>query len=118
MNALFWSWVEQEATCIKSDGCTLVPDFYKKCCLIHDVAYWYGKSPSSAYTYWKNGLSRAEAWKKADNINQKAADLLLRNCIQENSWFGRWSPMAWWRFYTLRKLGGKAWRSHEATHDV
>lgn len=115
---LFWDWIDQEAAKINSDGCSCVPDFYLKCCKVHDLAYYYARSPYSAYNYYLTTAAPDDekAWRYADHITQADADGMLKKCIQECSRFGRFSPMAWWRYWALRKFGQKAWNSHASTH--
>ena len=112
---LFWDWVDHEAAKIHSDGCSCVPDFYLKCCKIHDLGYWYAKDPYHAYNLYRQG--EAHYWCKARPVVQKNVDAMLRACIQKGSWFGRYSPMAWWRYWALREFGRKAWNSHAKTHE-
>ena len=77
---------------IQGDGCTGVPDFYKGCCDIHD---WWFRTHRNL-----DGSPIAEA----------QANLGLKRCIQSKSLFGRWSPMAWWRWRGVKALGKRAWR--------
>ena len=107
-------WIRKEAVGICSDKCTKSLDMYADCCRLHDLCYWYAKDPFKAFELWQAG--EVNYWHLAPSINQAQADLILRNCIQSKSWFGRFSPMSWWRYWTLRKLGGLAWNSHTATH--
>jgi hypothetical protein len=109
-DAMYMAWVREEAREINSDGCSVVPDFFLDCCRIHDLAYYYAKDPRSAYEIGDWGL--------ADPIDQKGADALLKCCIQSKSRLGKWSPMAWWRYWALREFGAKAWHSHDATHQI
>ena len=91
--------LRQEAKDILSDGCSGVPDFYWLVCVEHDWAYahhldFYTKNP----------------------ITEEEADLMLKWGIQWHSWFGRWSPMAWWRYTGLSKekglgFGSTAWKT-------
>lgn len=76
---------------IGSDGCTGVPDFYKDGCTIHD--FWY----------------RTHRNLDATPITQAQADLGLKRYIQSKSLFGRFSPIAQWRYFGVRALGGRAW---------
>ena len=86
-----------EAAWIKADGCSGIPDFYWIICLEHDIHYAY---------HWD--------FFTGDPILQEDADLYLKWGIQVHSWFGRWSPMAWWRYNALSRkhglgLGTKSW---------
>ena len=82
---------------IATDGCSGVPDFYLDCCIIHD--WWY----------------RTHRHLDATPITKYQADKALAECIQNDSFFGRFSPMAWWRRRGLRKWfktqSRKAWLS-------
>jgi len=74
-----------------SDGCTGVPDFYRFCCYEHDFHYQFG--------YDIDGKP----------ITRRQADRQFRQCIQANSHFGWWSPMAVWRWMAVRAVGWKYW---------
>lgn len=63
------------------NGCTGVPEFYRDCCIQHDI------------DYHDKVISRAEA------------DARFRRCIQEHSPFGKASPMALWRWAGVRLFG-------------
>ena len=77
---------------VHADGCSGVPDWYKRGCDEHDVAYRTGKDPLG---HW---------------ITRREADKRLRWYIQLNSIFGVCSPMAWWRWAGVRLLGASAWK--------
>lgn len=70
------------------DGCTGVADIYVECCHNHDAHYWLGD------------ITRAEADKE------------FRQCMQEMSPFGVFSPMSWWRWAAVRWLGQAGWDHH------
>jgi hypothetical protein len=53
---LYWDWVDREAAAIDSDGCSCVPDFYLKCCKVHDLAYYYATDPRTAYRHYRDGV--------------------------------------------------------------
>ena len=72
---------------IKSDGCTGVKDFYRDCCVIHDLAYRYAINP------WGASVSRSQA------------DAGLRACIQSKSLLGAFSPVSWVRWAGVRIFG-------------
>lgn len=74
---------------IKSDGCSGVPDFFLVVCVEHDIHY---ATHKDFYT--------------GENITQEDADKYLKWGIQYHSWFGRWSPMAWWRYSALSSKKG------------
>ena len=72
-----------------SDGCSGVPDFYLIVCTEHDIHY------ATHMDFWT-----------AEIIVQEDADKYLKWGIQYHSWFGRWSPMAWWRYRVLSNKKG------------
>lgn len=110
---LYWDWVKEQAAAIHSDGCSGVPEFYHKCCLQHDLFYWYAKDPQEAY---KRYLLDLEPWHDNLRHGTKAeADTELRQCIQNCSKLGKFSPMSWWRWVAVKYLANKAWNSHAAT---
>lgn len=90
-NPYYQELVKQLAHDIKSDGCSCVIDFFLPGCWEHDIAYKTHRDP----------LGRT--------ITKREADRRLMWYIEENSWFGRWSPMAHWRYWGVRKFGRKAW---------
>ena len=76
---------------IATDGCSGVPDFYLNCCIIHD--WWY----------------RTHHNLDGTPITFDEANRGMRQCIRQKSWLGRFSPMAWWRYWGVREFGRKAW---------
>lgn len=86
-----WPAIRARAKELKSDGCTCVPDFFKDCCLLHDIYY------------------RTHKDLDGNPITKEAADLELKKCIQSRSWFKRWSPMAQWRYWAVLRFGKKGW---------
>jgi len=91
MNDPYWDRIRERSKELGSDGCTGVPEFYHDCCLEHDIAYRSGKDVYG------------------NRITRKRADLQLRKCIQQRSRFGRYSPMAWWRWTACRLVGSWSW---------
>lgn len=87
-----WERVRSIAAALGSDGCSGVPDFHLDACLEHDIHYRTGK------TIYGTPLTRAQA------------DARFRRCIQQRSIFGRFSPMAWWRWAGVRLFGGASWQ--------
>lgn len=83
---------------IDSDGCTGVPDFYKEECIKHDFYY------------------RTHHNFKGELISKNQADLLFMQGIQSKSQFGKFSPMALWRYIGVKLFGGKAWEGNESCH--
>lgn len=78
---------------IKSDGCTGVADFFRDCCVVHDLGYRYG---IDAYG---NAVTRSQI------------DRNFRECMMKRSRFGRFSPMAWWRWAGVRIFGRRAFNA-------
>lgn len=76
---------------VGSDGCTVVPEFFRVCCLEHDRAYATGKT------------LRGVVVTKAD------ADQRFRDCIQRHSTFRWLSPLSWWRWWAVRQFGRGVW---------
>ena len=87
----YWKRVAHKAIDLDSDGCTGVPDFYITGCYEHDVHYRTHKTLDG------KPITRAES------------DRQLRQYIQSKSKFGRFSPMAWWRWVGVRLLAKSAW---------
>lgn len=88
----YWQRVRLIAKGLGSDGCTGVGEFYRDCCLEHDIHYRTGCRIDGT------PISRAEA------------DARFRECIQARSPWGKLSPMSWWRWAAVRLFGGKSWR--------
>ena len=76
---------------LNSDGCSGVPEYYYLGCVEHDIAYRTGKDP------FGNVLVKQEA------------DRRFRWYMQAKSWFGRLSPMSWWRWFAVDKVGKHSW---------
>lgn len=86
MNESYWEAVRIRAQELGGDGCTGVPDFYRPCCDEHDIHY------------------RTHRRLDGTPITKEQADYALRACIRSRSVFGRFSPMAWWRWFGLRYM--------------
>lgn len=108
--ALYWDWIESEAAVIGTDGCSKVTGAFRRCCLQHDLSYFYAKSPASAYRIYLNGQS--DYWHQGIIIDRATADAAFRRCIQANSRAGFWSPMAVIRWLGVRIGGQGAWDAH------
>ena len=76
---------------IATDGCSGVPDFYLDCCIIHDWFY------------------RTHRDFNGNPVSKSFADKVFLNCIRKESWLGKASPMALWRYWAVKKFGKKAW---------
>lgn len=107
---LFWDWIESEAALVKTDGCSKVTGAYRKCCRVHDLAYYYGRDPVSAYKRYVAG--EPEYWFEAAPITRAQADADFRRCIQANSGAGFFSPLALMRWLGVRVGGHGAWDAH------
>lgn len=86
--------VEAKAEELDSDGCSGVPDFFLLGCFEHDIHYRTHKD------VWGGPITKCQA------------DTRLKYYIQMRSWFGRFSPMAWWRYWAVREFGRKSWRKN------
>lgn len=87
----YWKSVRDRAAELKSDGCTGVVDFYKDCCLLHDIFY------------------RTHRNLFGEPITKAEADKALRDCIRKKSRFGFWNPMATWRWLGVKFFARRAW---------
>lgn len=83
---------------IDSDGCTGVPDFYKEECIKHDFYY-----------RTHHGFDRKM-------MTKNEADLAFMRGIQAKSKFGKYSPMALWRYLGVKLFGGSAWQGEKSCH--
>lgn len=77
-----------------SDGCTGVIDFYRNGCILHDFGY------------------RTHLDFKGNKTAKEATDIMLRDYIRSKSWFGKYSPLAWWRWQGVKYLAERAWRTN------
>lgn len=80
-------YIKSLDSAINTDGCTGVRDFYRECCVIHDLGYRYRIDP------WGRVIGRADV------------DAGLRACIQAKSWLGKLSPVSWIRWSGVRIFG-------------
>ena len=94
-DADYWDRVRERAKELHSDGCSCVPDFFLYGCLEHDCHY------------------RLHLDMDNNPINKAEADLQLKQYIQSHSWLRRYSPMAQWRYWAVKRFGKKAW-DHDA----
>jgi len=90
----YWVCVRETAKAIGSDHCSKVPDFYRDCCDEHDVGYRFGEDFDGTL------------------MTRGAVDARFRQCMQAQSWFGRCSPMAWWRWAAVRIASGRIWKQY------
>lgn len=96
MDKDYIKWIREEASKINSDGCSGVIDISKDCCLEHDLAYYYGRDPSSAFV--------VKSWSLAAKISRSEADAAFRKCNGD--------LMGLWRWAGVRLAGWNAWRKH------
>ena len=111
----YWEWVRSEAALIGTDGCSAVMGFHVECCFEHDLGFRRGKDPRAAYVLWRDG--EPDYWLKAAAITFEEANARFRRCHQNRSKFGRWSPMALWRWLGVKFGSRRTWdvyRSAEA----
>lgn len=98
----FREWVLAEAARIKSDGCTLVSEWHQDCCLVHDLACYYGKDPQNAFAIFKaSGQTR---WDSAKKFPRRKADYGFLECNEKKS--GK-NPVSWGRSF-VRFFGVRA----------
>jgi len=97
--------IRQKAGKLGSDGCSGVPEFYHWCCLEHDVHYRTHLRWRIHYTHEGNYMV------PFGSITRREADKEFRQCIQYRSKFGRFSPMASWRWAGVRLFGQKGWNA-------
>ena len=114
----YWEWVRSEAALIGTDGCSAVMGFHVECCFEHDLSYRYAKDPRAAYRAEQAGVV-ADVWAYAVPITRAEADARFRQCHQNRSKLGRWSPMAIYRWLGVKWCGQAAWDRHRAReHEV
>lgn len=106
----YWEWVRSEAALIGTDGCSAVMGFHVECCFEHDLGYYYARDPRDAYRLYRDWS--AVAWQVADPITKAEVDKRFRQCHQNLSKFGRWSPMAIYRWLGVKWGGKAAWEKH------
>lgn len=111
-DALYWDFIRSEAALIGTDGCSTVTGLRVECCHEHDLSYYYAKDPRSAYRLWREGLS--DYWGFAAVMTRREADARFRQCQQQRSALGRYSPLSWVRWLGVRIGGTGAWNDHRA----
>ncbi len=79
--------IRKMAKAIGSDGCTGVSDIYLDCCYHHDIMWRTGHDI--------NGKRRSTA----------DANRIFRDCIQERSIAGKFSPVSWVRWVGVTVFG-------------
>lgn len=88
---VYWSRIKEKADELGSDGCSGVPDFYRWTCWEHDIHY------------------RTHAFLSGDTIDKATADYIFRVRIQQGSFWGKFSPMSWWRWIGVALFGKSSW---------
>lgn len=86
-NSHYWDLVYAKAAELSSDGCSYVTEAFHQCCLEHDIHYRTGRRLN------------------VKPITRRQADQRFRECMQMRSRFGKFSPMAWWRWAGVRIFG-------------
>jgi hypothetical protein len=104
---LYWEWVRSEAELLGSDGCSAVTGIKIDCCFEHDLAYRTGRDPRNAFLAFRAGY--LYPWAKAKRITRRDTDARFRQCLQNRSALGRYSPVAWYRWAGVRLFGGRRW---------
>jgi hypothetical protein len=109
----YWNFIRSESELIGSDGCSCVSGVNVDCCREHDLAYKLARDPRDAYKHFRIGR-HVDSWEAALPIDRYTADKRFRQCHMNRSAFGKWSPMAWWRWAGVRLFGGRIWNCHRA----
>mgnify|MGYP001576064033 CR=1 FL=1 len=82
--APYRAMIRQVAAALGTDHCTGIPDFYADACDEHDLH------------------ARTHRTVEGEWLTKNDAALIFKQRIQAMSRFGRWSPMAHWRYWALR----------------
>ena len=106
----YWAWIRSEAERHGSDGCSAVMGFHVECCFEHDLSYRHAKDPRDAYRREREG--EIDPWLHAKPITRAEADRRFRQCHQNRSKLGRYSPMAIYRWLGVKWGGQSAWDAH------
>ena len=80
----YWRDIKARATELNSDGCSGVPDWFGWTCLEHDVHYG------------------THCFLDGRKIDKETADFILRVRVQQGSYLGLFSPVAWIRWFGVR----------------
>lgn len=88
----YWDRVRERAAQLGSDGCTGVGPAFRDCCLEHDIAY------------------RTGATVDGEPQTKQQADARFLACMQRKSKFGWWSPLAWVRYFAVKKFGKPSYK--------
>lgn len=92
MSETYWARIREIAARDGYDGCSMALGVHPDCCLEHDMHYRTGHTLDGVI------------------ISRREADERFRACMQRNSWFGWFSPMAWIRWSAVRLFGGSSYR--------
>ena len=109
---MYWTFIENEAALIKTDGCSKVSGAYRKHCRVHDLSYYHAADPVDAFKLYLGG--DPDYWWHAARVTKEGADAAFRRGIQSDSALGFFSPVAAWRWLGLKIGGQRAWDSHRA----
>ena len=83
----YWKDIRLWAKELKSDGCSFATEAFKEACLEHDCHWWTGE------TLWGTAVSI------------QAANDRFRAVMRSRSRFGKYSPMAFWRWAAVSVRG-------------
>ena len=108
----YWIWIRSEAALIDTDGCSAVSGLKIECCFEHDLAYYFAKDPRDAYRLWRQEV--LHPWLVAEPIDREESDRRFKDCHRNRSIFGRYSPMALYRWLGVRWKAQQAWDEHRA----
>lgn len=101
-------WLRIQADAIGSDGCTHALELARDCCLEHDLGYYYGRDPRSAYRLFRQNLVPAgiSHFDNASPITRGEVDARFRRC----------NPplVGWYRWIAVRIGGRRAWKRHRS----
>src|SRR5689334_7434831 len=94
MDDKYWKWIQEQASLIHSDGCTHAEEWKRQCCWQHDLAYYYGRNPRSAFE---------KGWQEADKISFVEANNQFAGCLP---WYLKY------RWLAVMGGGYWIWRKH------
>ena len=61
---------------------------------------------------------RTHCWLDGTEVTKDEADRTFRQRIQATSFFGRWSPLAYWRYCAVQWFGGRSWEHTQEELDT
>lgn len=109
----YWEWITREAALIHADGCTGITNLQGRCCLEHDLQFFYGRDAADAYRRYARG--EAMVWALAHRITFEEANTHFRACHFRESRLGYLNLVGWYRYAVVRRRKGRAaWDAHRA----